>query len=66
MRQPRTVTTIVVLWTMVILVVVFIIGLNAGTQKEDFQAFEDCILDQYDMSSTQYYSLTGTQPICVK
>jgi len=50
-----------------VLAIIFLIikiGATMGTQPEDIQAFEDCILDQYDMSSTEYYSLTGTHPVC--
>ena len=40
------------------------VGLTMGTQLEDLEAFENCIIDQYDMSSTEYYSLTNEQPVC--
>lgn len=32
--------------------------------KVRFQNYENCILEQYGMSSTEYYSLTGKEPFC--
>ncbi len=52
---------------LIVLSVIFLVwkvALAIGIQPEDIHAFEDCIQEQYGMSSTEYYNLTGQAPIC--